>query len=272
MSFIEDFFKKKRQESESVTQPTDTANFTFDPSQARMDETQATAAGSLAPTNTPKIPASSPAVDFSSIAKPVTTTQDTPSIGRTGEGTTSEGQGVQIDQGAYFKSIADREKAQRELVQKAKEGGVQFVEKLDPTQKEELVTGLQREKDRKAIIRAYDPNIDSPMDSTPYWNDPNQLRDVTNARLDILGLPDNTNYAEEQFRAGAREGMTFGYDKELQGLFGAPTQDPGNPQGIGENLARAGGVLAGNIANPITWGIFGGASKLMTPVLGDTLV
>lgn len=83
MTFIEDFFQKKRQESESATQPTDTANFTFDPTKARMDEVQSTSIGSLAPTNTPKIPASSPAVDFSSIAKPITTTQDAPNMGRT---------------------------------------------------------------------------------------------------------------------------------------------------------------------------------------------
>lgn len=240
MSFIEDFFKKKRQESESVTQPTDIANFTFDPSKARMDEAQTTGGGSLAPTNTPKIPDISPAVDFSSIAKPITTTQDAPNIGRTGEGTTSEGQGAKIDQGAYFKSIADREKKQRELIVKAKEGGVDFVEKLDPEQKQELVYGLQKEKDRKAIIRAFDPYRDYKPNNTPYWQDPNELRDATSARLGILGLEDNSNYIEEQFRAGGREGFAFGYDKELQGLFGAPTQDPGNPQGIGENIARIG--------------------------------
>lgn len=153
----------------------------------------------------------------------------------------------------------------------AKEGGSDFVEKLDPSMKEELVTGLQREKDRKAIIRSFDPYQDAPMNTTPYWEDPNQLRDVTSARLNTLGLQDNSNYAEEQFRAGAREGFAFGYDKELQGLFGAPTQDPGSARGIGENIARIGGTIAGNIANPITWGIFGGASKLITPALGNTL-
>ena len=90
MSFIEDFFKKKRQESESVTQSTDIANFTFDPSQARMNEAQTTGAGSLATISGPKIPTPKPSVDFSSVAKPITTTQDQPDMAYSGEGTTSE--------------------------------------------------------------------------------------------------------------------------------------------------------------------------------------
>ena len=83
--------------------------------------------------------------------------------------------------------------------------GSEFVDKLDPIQKEELVYGLKKEKDRKEILRAFDPYQDFNLPNKPYWQDLTQLRDVTSSRLGILGQEDNTGYAQEQFRAGARE-------------------------------------------------------------------
>jgi len=177
---------------------------------------------------------------------------------------------VKIYQTPWLKQQQEIKAKKTELIKLAQEGGARFVETLDPESKDLLISGLKQQKDRGDILTQADPR--DTIDSTPYWKDPTQLREVTGARAGILGQEDNTPYAQEQFRAGARSGFTFGYDKELQGLFGAPTQDPGNPTTTGESIIRGAGELAGNIANPITWGIFGGASKIATAALGDTLL
>lgn len=260
MSVVDDFFKKKRQESESVTQPTGTANFSMDSSAARANETQSSS-----------IPSPSKPLDIQPAEAMPISQMPRQSRADSGMGTTSIGQGVAIDQTPTIQKEADTEARERELVAQSKQEGYLFIQKLGPEDRSLLVSGLEREKNRKDILREYDPSTDAPVDTKPYWQDPTQLRQVTGARLGNLGMQDNSNYAEEQFRAGGRSGLTFGYDQKLQNAFGAPTQDPGAPQNTGEGITRIGGTLVGNAVNPATWGIFGGASKLVTPALGDTL-
>lgn len=151
----------------------------------------------------------------------------------TGEGTTTESS-VPFDLSPIVKFELEREAKAKELVGKAKKGGMEFVGKLPEEDMALLNMGLKMEKERKDIIRAFDPTIDYPSSDVPYWQDPERLRDVTSRRLEMLGTTDQSNYAEEQFRAGARSGFTFGYDKELQGAFGAPTQEPTKARGFSE--------------------------------------
>lgn len=110
----------------------------------------------------------------------------------------------------------EREAKAKELVAGAKDRGIEFVSGLQEDDMALLNMGLQMEKERGNIIRAFDPTIDYPSSDIPYWKDPERLRDVTERRLQMLGQEDRSNYAEEQFRAGARSGITFGYDRELQ--------------------------------------------------------